>query len=428
MKRYKLELIKLSVLYCLYFLVYLTVYSNYITKTYGYMGFTNSLVVSSIPLAIVAIIICTLLAGIAATPSVFFLHVALGTIVVPSMVLYCGSNLPIEFYLTSFLAFAVIAFTSKIIDVKRPKLNEINNLKILKILAVTAVGTILAIVLLGGGRFLNFDLTAVYEVRGDAAKNLPGLFGYLNSAVGKVIVPFGIVIAVLTRKWVYVLVLFFVAILLFGLTAHKAILFNPFVVLFFYYITGKEKAIQYFIISLIIIGIVSASEFYFSDAIRGNYWVSDLLVRRTLLVPSLLNWFYIDWFSNNDQFFWADSKISFGLVDSPNALRSVNLIGLQYFERDEMAANTGWIGSGYANAGIIGVFIYSIAIGLLLAALNSYAKKLGMRLVISLFVISLLGIITSTDIVTSLLTHGLLVALLLVSVMVPIRHSDILSK
>jgi hypothetical protein len=423
MKINTLDVIAICALHCVYFVIYLVIYNFYLTGTYGYMGYEDELNLFKIPFAIFAVILCGVLAGTSPAPSVFFLHLALGVILVPSMVLYCGANLPIPFYLVSVLAYMVVAFTSKTINLKSLRLFEINNSKLLKSLVAISIGTVVGIFLLGGARFLNFDFATIYEVRGDAARNLPAIFAYLNSVVGKVVIPFGVVVAVLQRRWLYVGALSLTAILLFGLTAHKSILFTPVVVLFVYYITGKKTALQYFVLALIISGVISAAEFNFSNASGGDYLFSSLFIRRALLTPSLINYFYLDWFSNNDYYFWADSKLSFGLVDPPSALRSMNLIGLEYFGREENSANAGWIGSGYANAGLAGVIIYSLGVGLLLSLLDSYAKKLGARLVISLFVASLITILTSTDLITSLFTHGVVLAIVLISIMRPVKSN-----
>lgn len=416
----KIKLTWLEILYCICFFVHLSVYTRYITATYGYMGYVDDLVVSNIPLALIAIVVCSFAAGAnAETSTKFFLHLALGTVVVPSMVLYCGSNLPFEFYLATLLSFLLVAFVSRRVKVPSISFFEIKNSKLLRILATFSLVSIASIFLLGGARFLNFDFSAVYDIRRDAAENLPGIFGYINSAISKVVIPFGMVLALLARKWIYVVLLFLCAILLFGLTAHKAVIFYPFVVIFAYYISGKERAVLYFVLALIFIGAISFAEFYLMQNTQHNFWFSSLLERRVLLTPSMLNWLYLDWFSKNEFYYWSDSKLSFGLVDPQYDLRSVNLIGLQYFGDEEMAANTGWIGSGYANAGLMGVFFYSVLIGLLLSLLRSFEKKLGIRLIVSLFFILILKITTSTDIVTSLLTHGLLMAIVLLSIMRP---------
>lgn len=418
--RSALKNINLFILYSIYFGLYLIIYSSYISDIYGYMGYANDLSLEKIPAAAAGVAVCLWLTGREDLPSGFFLHVVLALIYIPTMVIFCGGNLPYILFFVTSIAFILLAFVARFIRLPRVRISEISEAKLLKFLATISITTILAVIIFGGWRFINFDISAVYDFRGEAADNLPSIFGYINPAVGKIIIPFGIVIAILMRKWLYVAILCGCLIMMFALTSHKSLLLYPLLVLFIYYISGKRKCIEIFLIALIVIGLISLLEFTLLKSI-GEYWFSSLLIRRALFVPSLLNWFYIDWFSSHNFYYWADSKLSFGLIDAPNTLKSVNLIGLQYFGEEGMSANTGWIGSGFANAGILGVVLYSLLVGLIFSLLNSYARTLGRRLIISLFFIIIFAIVTSTDLMTSLFTHGLLVAFLLISILSPTR-------
>jgi hypothetical protein len=64
---------------------------------------------------------------------------------------------------------------------------------------------------------------------------------------------------------------------------------------------------------------------------------------------------------NHPFLLWADSKISFGLVESTYNLRLPFLIGKQYFFSEKMSANSGWIGSGYAQFGFTGMIAYALS-------------------------------------------------------------------
>jgi len=84
-----------------------------------------------------------------------------------------------------------------------------------------------------------------------------------------------------------------------------------------------------------------------------------------------------------------------------------------------MSANAGWIGSGYANAGMFGVYLYSVMIGLFFSFLNAYGRKLGGRLVITLFTIPVFTLLRSSDLTTMFLTHGLLISILILIIISP---------
>jgi hypothetical protein len=122
---------------------------------------------------------------------------------------------------------------------------------------------------------------------------------------------------------------------------------------------------------------------------------------------------YIDFFSTADVYYWSGSKISLGLINRPYDLNASNLIGFEIFGNDDMSANTGWIGSGYANARYFGVAIYSLLIGLLFLFLDAYGKLLGTRIVVSMFVLPILTLLISADLTYMFLTYGLFFALMI---------------
>ena len=149
----------------------------------------------------------------------------------------------------------------------------------------------------------------------------------------------------------------------------------------------------------------------------------NLFVRRSLLVPSLLNWAYFDFFSVNPNTYWADSKLSLGMISSPYDLGIAELIGREFMGNEETHANTGWIGSGMANAGYVGIALYSVFLGLLLSLLDAYAKKLGYSLILAIFVLNVMTATQSADFTTMLLTHGLFALLLIVMLLQPNQES-----
>jgi len=209
------------------------------------------------------------------------------------------------------------------------------------------------------------------------------------------------------------------SVLLFALTAHKAPLFYPFIVLFVYWAAQSSKAVDWLLTAIFTILVISAVDFWLYANGKESMMLGSLFARRAILVPSLLNWFYLDWFSMHEKYYWAGSKFTFGLISPPDSLKMANLIGVEYFNKEEMSANTGWIGSGYANAGLLGVYLYSVLIGLFFSFLNAYGRKLGARMVIALFTLPVLTMLTSTDLPTMLLTHGLLIAMVLLMIIRP---------
>jgi hypothetical protein len=209
------------------------------------------------------------------------------------------------------------------------------------------------------------------------------------------------------------------SVMIFALTSNKAPILYPLIVIFIYKISDGLNFLRYFIFSAILMTVFSCIDFWLLSMNSDSYYglFGSFIGRRALIVPSELNHHYYDFFDLNPMYYWADSKISLGLLESPYSLSAPFLIGEAIFGRQLASANTGWIGSGFANAGYLGVIIYSILVGVYFSILNSYERRLGFRVIVSLFVLPTMTLITSADLITMLLTHGLLLSIMLLLVM-----------
>lgn len=407
--------------YLVYFLTLLLIYSFGISRTYAYMGFVDEFSIANLVISVACLFFSFLFLRPNGRPSGFFLTLAAATILVPSLVIYTGAGLPLRFALLTVTSVCLVSLVAQIIRLKPVKAPTVSRSSLLTVFSMLAIGTIGIIFAFGGARHFNLNLSAVYDLRQEAAANLPGISGYLNSMTSKIFIPFAMVFAAQKKNWVVVSLLALLSVLMFALTAHKSPLFYPVIIAFVYLIAGRPYVSQLLLTGVIVVlGICAVDLWAHGSGFGGiSGWFTSLFARRALLVPSLLNWFYLDHFVDAPKYLWADSKFSFGLVESPHPLRSVNLIGLEYFGREEMSANTGWIGSGYANAGAAGLLLYSIIIGALLSLLDAYARRLGNRIVIALFFLPVFTLLTSSDLTTMLLTHGLLLSLFFLAAIRP---------
>jgi len=417
----------LAFLYFLYFAMLLSVFIFGIGPVYEYMGFKVNLNAEKLFVSLFLIACILPFLRVSGKPSCFFLKMSAVLIFIPSLVLYAGGDLPDYYALVTAVACFVVAVTSYIVRMRTLRFFTITTLGLYRVMTAFSVLIILAIFLLGGGRNINFNIMAVYEFRGDAADNLPGIFGYINSIATKVFIPFAMVFAIQNRRWVGLMVLGGLSILFFALTSHKSPLFYPVVVVFAYSIARFGNASIFMLVGALVIVSFSAIDIYAFTHEWGGYSgiFSSLFARRVILIPSLLNWFYVDFFEHVAKINWANSKFTLGLIVSPYDVVAPKIIGLEYFNREEMSANTGWIGSGYANAGIFGVVVYSVLIGLLLSFLDAYANKLGVQVVTAMFTLSVFTLLTSTDLATMLITHGLAVSLFLLMITRPTARDKV---
>jgi hypothetical protein len=84
-----------------------------------------------------------------------------------------------------------------------------------------------------------------------------------------------------------------------------------------------------------------------------------------------------------------------------------------------MSANTGVVGNGYANAGLFGVFAYSSIVGIFVSILNSFGRRIGHTFVTAASVYMIFLLMTTTDLITAILSHGLLLLIFMLSIIGP---------
>lgn len=392
------------ILASLYFFFMIYVYMNFISKIYEYSGFYKDFNFVNIVIAFIAVLVIYF-----AVPCEndlhYYYHLMLAVLFVPSMVLFSVGSPGLSYFFANFICISIVIAVPYFIRVKSLKVCEVNLNLILYAFVFVVLVYFLGIIFKGGLGYFNLNFKKVYELRSLSATNLGGLYDYASPVVGKIVVPLLIVLSAIKKKWFFLILGVLSSVLIFSFTSHKSPLFYPVLILIFYYFSKKNFSI-YILLGCIFVVVVSILDFVFIEYTGG--WFGSIFVRRALLVPSYLNYCYIDFFTGHTPYFWSESKITFGQVASPYQLKTVNLIGDIYFNKPDMSANAGWIGSGFANASWYGAIFYSFLVGLLVSFLASFGKAIDGRFVFASSSIVLLAILTSTDLITSLMTHGLI--------------------
>jgi hypothetical protein len=342
-----------------------------------------------------------------------FLHIHFLLPVIPMIVLYSVGGGDSTYFAFSMLAFAFVLLIA-LTPVKLPSFHALSINGALWLMVLLAVFYALLMIQSGGLRYLNFDIWKIYEIRSEAAANLPGLFGYLSPIVGKFVVPVILVIALYKKRWIFVAFAFAMAVFIFATTAHKGPLFMPFAVTGIYFFLTFRKRLQLILIAHIGLAFLTlySPSLGDTDQIFGG-----LTFRRVYLAPAKLNYDYYNFFSENEKVKWSTAKFTFGLVEKPYDMPIPLLIGEAQLGKPNVSANTGWLGAGYAHYGFSGLFIYAFIIGLLIKLSDVLARKTKPVFAVSLLIIPYLSLFTSSDLPTMFLTHGLLPILLLILVL-----------
>jgi len=405
-------------LHLIYFALLHGIYVYYLSRFWAYTGFIWAFDEQKLALSIPIFALYVYLIPVKPDARTIFLNIFASLYLAPSLVLFTMAGKPVSSVaVISFSAFLVYAVSA--IRLPPLKIFEARPVELIWLLACLSWALVLFFYLFGGFRYFNLNLSRVYEFREEATEAVPLLFSYLSSIFSKIIVLFGVLAAIIYRKYLAAGVFIAASIVLFGLTSHKGIIFYPLFTVVIYY--ALRRSLSY---AAVLRLLIAALLLCFFDAFMYNEvgdssfwgWFASLFVRRGLMLPPLLDYFHIDFFWTNPRYFWADSKISLGLVRNPYGISSPYLIGQMYFGDPTMGANTGFIGSGFAQAGYFGSTLYSIGVGLALALINAHAKRQGVPFVTALMASQVMTMFVSSDFVTLFINHGLLFAFLLLGV------------
>ena len=420
-----LRLVFRSLLLAGYLVLLTLAYDRYYSQMFAVDRYPNELSSWKLVLGVIAVMALAPVGIRGTRPSDVLLQMVVGIIVAPSLAIIAAADLPFAFAAVTLGAFLLVVLVARIAPQPQYASGLVAADRLSYMLVVITFVYLFALIASGGWRYFNISLAAVYDLRQNVASALPPVFAYLNSLFAKVAIPFAMVLAFEAKHPATALMLAVASFLIFAVTAHKSPLFYPIVILSLYVAMRLRWKVELMHLGLIAIVGLSIADMEMTNAGDANEysgWFATLFLRRALYVPSVLNFYYFDFFQaqfETMKYYWSESRITLGLIPRPYDLRVVNLIGSEYFGRDEMSANAGWIGSGLANAGYFGVALYSIGFGFVLGFLDARARSLGLALVGASFALLVLTIAASSDFLTVLLTHGLLLALLLLLILKP---------
>ena len=94
-------------------------------------------------------------------------------------------------------------------------------------------------------------------------------------------------------------------------------------------------------------------------------------------------------------------------------LDSSHLIGYHYYKDVMTGANTVWLGSGYMHFGFPGLLFYALLVGLLFSMVDILARRRELGISGAIIFTPFLALYLSSDLPTTMLTHGLLLAMIL---------------
>ncbi len=368
-------------------------------------------------------------------PSDFFLLILAVCPIFPMLALYGYRGAASDFIVVSLFCYFIIFFVIRargdfLVQYAGAKIDPE---KLIKFGFILLGLFIFLSVASGNLAALNFSIDDVYQYRRAAAGYRSVGLSYLLTNLMGMIVPLVIALLLARKRYLPAIGCFFAVFIVFGLTSHRSHLFIPLLVAFVFIALRKDPSGKLVILGLGAGVVGSTMLFQLSDDLAT---FGTLLVRRIFYVPAYLNYLYFEYFSLNPHMYWADSRISIGLINNPYGIPAPQVImnhytGVDFSTRvDEYGnANTGFLGAGYANAGYLGMIIYSLIIAVYMRLGDVIGEKLGyVTASASLCPFFMLIVFSSSDTITSFISYGGLLLVTLALVLKPHRSIKLRGK
>lgn len=402
-------------LYITIFIILSALYVQYIYPYWQYHGYRIDIDATKIIVGCFFVVCFALAVPSRTNARSFYLHFLLLTLFLPAMVLFSVGGESIGSASIFVMAMSIV-FVASALPIQRFVMLSLSHRLLILFLLLSSIILTISYIYFDGARSFNLNFEEVYDFRREAAST-PAIFSYLSSIFSKSVITFGMALALHQRRYYTCAVFFFLSVLIFGFTSHKGVIFYPVLVLFCYVFLTRWIRYRYLLLAFIGALLVSfgdlALQSFTNNGLAG--WYNSLFLRRSLMVPAFLDYRYIEYFSENAHYFWSTSRFGLGLVASPYELPPARHMGLVLFGSADSSANTGFVGSGFAQAGLIGVATYALGVGLLIAIVQAYARRWGAAVVVAA-TIGPMSSMTATDFPTLFLTHGVLVMLLLLAI------------
>ncbi len=146
--------------------------------------------------------------------------------------------------------------------------------------------------------------------------------------------------------------------------------------------------------------------------LSDGQFIMGIVVRRVVVVPGQLMGLYVDYYAQHEHA-WLGHSVLHGIVPHVPSVAPPRLVGGQYFASVASANASVWA-DGYANFGMLGIVGATGLLGVVFWAFDRAAVGVSPRLAVALFALPALTLANSA-LLTSLLTHGVLLVILVVA-------------
>lgn len=337
----------------------------------------------------------------------YFLNFLLFSYLAPLIAYYGLTSSNREHLFLVLLSVGMVYFFRAGLAIKVPYIK--NGKLIASILIYIGIFSVTAWMIYSGGlRYFNLDLTRVYDFGRDVGEVInEGVMGYLNVWATKVFGPILLAISLWRKKFFIAFIVFLLHLVWFGISSHKSVLFYPFLVTFLWIWFGRTRALSLVPFAMTLAVFAALMAYLIFD----DEFTASMIIRRVYFVPAYLTFTYYDFFSQNDFVYWSNSILS-SFVSYPYDVNTALLIG-EHLGTDA-SANNSFLSTGYMHAGVFGVIFYGVLVGFLFRLIDSLSiGGVPSWVSVATLIVPIQALLVSADLPTSLLTHGIGMAIVL---------------
>ncbi|MEN2667725.1 hypothetical protein [Listeria aquatica] len=403
----------LSILGYIFFLQY--AYSHLISPVYSYYTLTNLHPSAGVHLlsAFLAVLPACFANISVKRPSqavfwILYLFVAVPIMIIPD---YVREN-PFD----NFFFFKLCVLLSLCILYGAGKMNllEVYQFKVYSLfiklgLGVLAIGLLFILIKTYGLKTKLVGFDDVYDVRFSYRDSTIGISGYVLSWWSKIVGPGLFVWGIVSKKYLFLFLGLVAQFIAYNISGQKSIILS--VVFIVAVMLAMFKKGQFFGRNFSILAFLLVTGCFLMDQLSGGIAFTELISRRLLMLPAVLTSHYFDFFSINPQTHLGHSVLGWLFPYSYHSTPAF-LIGETYFGDAEVSANANLWADAFSAFGYFGVFLFTCILSFILWIYDSFVEGKNVLFFTGFIVMPIWGLIDSS-LITSMLTHGILIAVLL---------------
>lgn len=256
---------------------------------------------------------------------------------------------------------------------------------------------------------ISLDLTQIYTFRQINADILDqGIFSYLNLWAQKVFNPLLFAIGLYKKNKFLIFITLTIQLYFFAVTQHRVHLAIPILIYMIMQLYIRRLSIAGLVssASVVLLAVLFVSMVYDFDQLPA------ITIRRAFFVAGSATFEWISYFSDQPKVYWTDNFLSGSVFSQYNEESLPHYVGYYISAGRAVSFNVGIIGAGFAQAGLLGVFLYAAVLGLIVQLVNAMIRNgLPTFMAAALLAQPIRAAWADNDLFSALLSHGILIGL-----------------